>query len=109
MGWRPRYPPKTGAVAIRILRTNSYFSGMPKTPYAPCIPTRGKTVPAGPDWIHEIKHDGFRLIVQREGQRVRLFTRNGHDWTDRWQQAPRRRDAVRNDQQMLGRIGHIAS
>jgi bifunctional non-homologous end joining protein LigD len=40
-------------------------------------------VPAGPDWIHEIKHDGYRLIVNREGKRVRLFTRNGHDRTDR--------------------------
>ena len=45
---------------------------------------RGTAVPAGPDWIHEIKHDGYRLIVQRDGKRVRLFTRNGHDWTDRY-------------------------
>jgi len=29
-------------------------------------------VPARPDWLHEIKHDGYRLIVQREGERVRL-------------------------------------
>ncbi len=50
--------------------------------FQPCIPTRGTKVPAGPDWIHEIKHDGYRLIVQREGKRVRLFTRNGHDWTE---------------------------
>jgi bifunctional non-homologous end joining protein LigD len=41
-------------------------------------------VPASPDWLHEIKHDGYRLIVQREGKRVRLFTRNGHDSTDRY-------------------------
>ena len=33
---------------------------------------------------HEIKHDGYRLIVQRDGKRVRLFTRNGHDWSDRY-------------------------
>jgi bifunctional non-homologous end joining protein LigD len=45
---------------------------------------RGTAVPAGPDWIHEIKHDGYRLIVQRQDKRVRLFTRNGHDWTDRY-------------------------
>jgi bifunctional non-homologous end joining protein LigD len=50
----------------------------------PCIPTRGTKVPAGPDWLHEIKHDGYRLIVQREGKRVRLFTRNGYDWRDRY-------------------------
>jgi hypothetical protein len=44
---------------------------MPKIPFEPCIPTRGTKVPAGPDWIHEIKHDGYRLIVQRDGARVR--------------------------------------
>ena len=44
-------------------------------------PTRGTGVPAGPDFFHEIKHDGFRLIVQREGKRVRLFTRRGYDWS----------------------------
>ncbi len=52
--------------------------------FEPCIPTRGTKVPAEPDWIHEIKHDGYRLIVQRDGARVRLFTRNGHDWTGRY-------------------------
>jgi bifunctional non-homologous end joining protein LigD len=57
---------------------------MPQRTFEPCIPTRGTKVPAGPDWIHEIKHDGYRLIVQREGKRVRLFTRNGHDWTDHY-------------------------
>jgi bifunctional non-homologous end joining protein LigD len=41
-------------------------------------------VPAGPDWLHEIKHDGYRLIVQRDGKRVRLFTRNGHNWSGRF-------------------------
>jgi ATP-dependent DNA ligase len=50
----------------------------------PCLPTLGKAVPAGPDWIHEIKHDGYRLIVQRDGNRVRLFTRGGYDWSDRF-------------------------
>jgi bifunctional non-homologous end joining protein LigD len=49
-----------------------------------CIPTRGTKVPAGPDWIHEIKHDGYRLRVERDVDRVRLFTRNGYDWTKRY-------------------------
>ena len=57
---------------------------MRKAEFAPCLPTRGTAVPAGPDWIHEIKHDGYRLTVHREGKRVRLFTRNGHDWSDRY-------------------------
>ena len=57
---------------------------MPKFPFAPCIPAKAVKVPDRAEWIHEIKHDGYRLIVQRNGQRVRLFTRNGHDWTDRF-------------------------
>ena len=38
--------------------------------FAPCIPTRATKVPTGLDWLHEIKHDGYRLIVQREGARA---------------------------------------
>jgi len=57
---------------------------MPKIPFEPCVPTRGTKVPSGPDWLHEIKHDGYRLIVQREGKRVRLLTRRGYDWSDRY-------------------------
>jgi ATP-dependent DNA ligase len=49
---------------------------MLKNAFHPCIPTKAAKVPDRPEWIHEIKHDGYRLIVQREGQRVRLFTRN---------------------------------
>jgi bifunctional non-homologous end joining protein LigD len=41
-------------------------------------------VPDRPEWILEIKHDRYRLIVQRDGKRVRLFTRNGYDWSDRF-------------------------
>ena len=52
--------------------------------FLPAIPTRGTMVPSSPDWIHEVKHDGFRLIVVRDGDRVRLLTRNGHDWTKRY-------------------------
>jgi bifunctional non-homologous end joining protein LigD len=57
---------------------------MRRVEFAPCLPTRGTAVPAGPDWIHEIKHDGYCLTVHREGKRVRVFTRNGHDWTDQY-------------------------
>jgi ATP-dependent DNA ligase len=50
----------------------------------PCIPSRAPKPPSGPDWVHEIKHDGYRLIVRRDGEAVRLFTRRGYDWTDRY-------------------------
>jgi len=49
-----------------------------------CLPTAAKAVPSGPDWIHEIKYDGYRLRVERNGKTVRLITRNGHDWTKRF-------------------------
>ncbi len=49
-----------------------------------CIPTTGKKVPAAPEWFHEIKYDGYRLRVQRDGESVRLVTRGGHDWTKRY-------------------------
>ena len=45
-------------------------------------PTPRAKVPDRPEWIYEIKHDGYRLIVYRDGKRVRLFTSNGHDWTN---------------------------
>jgi bifunctional non-homologous end joining protein LigD len=42
---------------------------------SPCIPTLVAKPPTGPDWVHEIKHDGYRLIVRRDRDVVRLFTR----------------------------------
>jgi hypothetical protein len=47
----------------------------------PCLPTISRTVPTGPGWAYEIKHDGFRFICRRNGERVRLFSRGGHDWS----------------------------
>ena len=56
----------------RILALQILFRGMlRKLEYQPCIPPRGT-------WFHEIKHDGYRLLVQREGKRVRLLTRRGY-------------------------------
>jgi bifunctional non-homologous end joining protein LigD len=49
----------------------------------PCLPTPARAVPEGPLWIHEIKHDGYRFIARRDGDRVRVFSRNAKDWTDR--------------------------
>jgi bifunctional non-homologous end joining protein LigD len=40
-----------------------------------CIPTRAIKPPAGTDWVHEIKHDGYRVQVRRDGDAVRLFGR----------------------------------
>src|SRR6187399_3003939 len=64
--------------------TATYLCLMHRSRFEPCIPSPGTKVPDSKDWIHEIKHDGYRLIVQRDGDRVRLFTRNGHDWSGRF-------------------------
>jgi bifunctional non-homologous end joining protein LigD len=62
------------------MATGSSTSGF----IAPCIPTRAPKPPAGADWVHEIKHDGYRLQVRRVGDQVRLFTRRGYDWSGRY-------------------------
>jgi ATP-dependent DNA ligase len=50
----------------------------------PCLPSPAEKPPLGTGWIHEIKHDGFRMLVRRDRTGVRLFTRNGYDWTGRF-------------------------
>ena len=51
---------------------------------APCLPRPAQQPPSGPDWVHEIKHDGFRILARRDERGVRLFTRNGYNFTDRF-------------------------
>src|SRR5881227_3118398 len=50
----------------------------------PCLPSPAKAPPSGPGWLHEIKHDGFRIMARRDGAGIRLFTRNGNDFTNRF-------------------------
>jgi len=50
----------------------------------PCQPSKAAQPPSGPLWVHEIKPDAYRLMVRRDGARVRCFTRNGYDWADRF-------------------------
>jgi bifunctional non-homologous end joining protein LigD len=53
---------------------------------APCLPHPSEEPPRGPGWIHEIKHDGFRIMARRNGKGARLYTRNGYDFADRFPQ-----------------------
>jgi bifunctional non-homologous end joining protein LigD len=43
-----------------------------------------KNVPAGEGWVHEVKFDGYRVQAHKVGSRVVLFSRNGHDFTERF-------------------------
>jgi hypothetical protein len=49
-----------------------------------CLPTLGKSVPARSEWLHEIKYDGYRVRLERDGDRVRLITKGGYDLTRRY-------------------------
>jgi ATP-dependent DNA ligase len=51
---------------------------------APCLPTKTDKLPSGGQWLHEIKHDGFRVIARKDGPRVRLYSRPGNDLTHRF-------------------------
>src|ERR1700727_616087 len=50
----------------------------------PCLPRPAVEPPSGPGLVHEIKHDGFRIMALRSEDRVRLFTRNGYDFAARF-------------------------
>jgi bifunctional non-homologous end joining protein LigD len=50
----------------------------------PCLPSPAKAPPSGPGWLHEIKHDGFRILARRDAAGVRLITRAGNDFSSRF-------------------------
>ena len=50
----------------------------------PCSPVLAKEPPTGPDWLHEVKFDGWRLQVHKQCERVKLYSRNGKDLADRF-------------------------
>jgi len=49
----------------------------------PAQPVVASRPPSGPHWVHEIKHDGYRMIVRRDELTVRIYSRNAYDWTAR--------------------------
>jgi ATP-dependent DNA ligase len=50
----------------------------------PCLPSPAKAPPSGPGWLHEIKHDGFRILARRDSADVRLITRAGNEFSSRF-------------------------
>jgi bifunctional non-homologous end joining protein LigD len=69
-------PAYTASMALSIKRLPAGF-------VMPAQPVLRLKEPAGTDWVHEIKHDGYRMIVRRDGPTVRLYSRNAYDWTVR--------------------------
>jgi bifunctional non-homologous end joining protein LigD len=73
----------TGGYVRPMLWRSTYPIGRPPGFIEPCLPTLADKVPSGPQWIHEIKHDGFRFICRVERNRVRVFSRRGNEYTER--------------------------
>jgi bifunctional non-homologous end joining protein LigD len=57
---------------------------LPRGFVPPCLPTKAPQPPTREAWLHEIKHDGFRVIARKDGDRVRLYSRPGNDLTYRF-------------------------
>jgi bifunctional non-homologous end joining protein LigD len=93
---RFRQCPEPGEVvtAIRLAQRCSGLYGPPcsflaresRCPWlhTPRLPSPSQQAPRGSAWVHEIKHDGYRLMARRDGNRVRLFTRRGFDWSGKY-------------------------
>jgi bifunctional non-homologous end joining protein LigD len=47
----------------------------------PALPVLATTVPVGDGWLHELKHDGFRIVALKDGDEVRLWSRIGRNWS----------------------------
>ena len=54
---------------------------LPPGSVPPRLPTKAPTPRSGEAWLHEIKHDCFRVIARKDGDRVRLYSRPGNDLT----------------------------
>ena len=48
----------------------------------PLLPTLADQAPAGDEWLHELKHDGYRMLCRIEKGEARMLSRSGKDWTD---------------------------
>ena len=84
-------PPRRGRIGVELV----FFWGRPilapcQAPSTSASPTRSTSVPSGPDWLHEVKYDGYRLRLERDGERVRLITKSGYNWTSRYPWSSRR-------------------
>jgi ATP-dependent DNA ligase len=76
----------TPTTATPLLMWSSRPSSLPTGFIPPCLPTRAPCAPTGADWLHEIKHDGIRVIARKEDKRVKLYSRPGNDLAHRFPQ-----------------------
>ena len=70
-------------VSTRLDLRQAGLFDLPPTWIAPAIPTLVREAPRGPNWLHEIKHDGYRTICVIDQGAVSIYTRRGLNWADR--------------------------
>jgi len=75
----------TGKVSKRVAKKGTKVSGKPPRFREPQLATLVDAVPAGNRWMHEIKFDGYRLLIAAARDSVKVFTRKGLDWSDKFQ------------------------
>jgi len=76
----------------------------------PQLATPATAAPAGPDWVHEIKYDGYRLFADIEHGKVRLITRSGLDWTGKFPELAHAFAQLPVDTTLIdGELVHLAS
>jgi bifunctional non-homologous end joining protein LigD len=61
-----------------------FWRNLPAGFIQPCQPTLVAKPPAGPGWLHEVKHDGFRILARKQGDRVEVWSRCGAVFNDRF-------------------------
>jgi ATP-dependent DNA ligase len=88
--WSYRVGRNQRAVTRALLAYGRDCRAMPAGFIAPCLPTPARQPPRGPEWLIEIKHDGFRVIARKDGKRVRLYSRPGNDLTTDFRSFSRR-------------------
>jgi bifunctional non-homologous end joining protein LigD len=76
---RTRSEIAAGAKPVARQRQNAPLAFVP-----PALCDMRKSAPEGEQWLHEMKYDGYRLQIIVDGGHARLFTREGHDWSDRF-------------------------
>jgi bifunctional non-homologous end joining protein LigD len=74
----------------------------------PQLAALAEKAPEGPEWLHEIKYDGYRLLARLEGRKVRLITRGGLDWTAKFPALAGRLGELRLDSALIdGELVHL--
>lgn len=79
-------PPRTrsGRTSRSQRVERSATAAHPPTWIRPQLAALVKEAPEGPDWLHEIKLDGYRMHARLDAGRVQILTRRGNDWTDKY-------------------------